>query len=92
VDHDQVLPALREKWDAEGEAEVLAAFAHDGAAPEAVNAVMAWYTGVFNGAVGDTANLNAAELETEFRTLAKKAGISQRLTDGLVEWQKARLA
>lgn len=80
------------RWNAEGEAEVLATFADQGVAPAAVKEIVGWYQGVFNNAMGDPANVeNKVALEAEFRTIAKRHGLDDVLVNALVKWQLGRL-
>ena len=66
--HNDVLSVARDKWNAEGETEVLATFAEQGVEPAAVKEIVNWCTGHFNNALGDPANVeNIVALESEFR-------------------------
>jgi hypothetical protein len=87
----EVQPHLLEFWDEDAEAEVLESFSYDGATPEQTQAVMSWYAAKFNQLGGQVENLTP-ELEVEFRSLAKRVGLSQRLTDALVANEKQRIS
>jgi hypothetical protein len=91
INHDQVLKPIQDKWDEHEEGTVLATFAQQGVSPEAVTAIMDWYTGIFNGALGNAANINADEIETQFRALAKRHGVADDVVEALVEHHKGRL-
>jgi hypothetical protein len=87
---NEVQPHLQELWDEDAEAEVLESFSFDGATPSQAQAVMSWYAAKFNQLGGQIEALTP-ELEVEFRSLAKRVGLSQRLTDALVANEKKRL-
>jgi hypothetical protein len=81
--------SLVEKWDVDGEAELLAGLHDAGVAPQATQAIYHWYADKFLGAVGDMANIDVAAMESEFRQLAKKHGIKDNVTDALIKAHKA---
>jgi hypothetical protein len=88
---NEVQPHLQELWDEDAEAEVLESFSFDGATPQQTQTIMSWYMTKFNQLGGQIEALTP-ELEVEFRSLAKRVGISQRLADALVANEKKRLA
>jgi hypothetical protein len=90
VDHDQVLAPFRERRDEGAEQVTLQAFAQEGVSAEAVGEILTWYTGVFNGAGGLAENLNADQVEAEFRAIAKKHGLPAGLVENLVTYHRAR--
>jgi hypothetical protein len=83
--------ALREKWDAETEGTVLGTLAVQGVTAEAARAIHGWYESVFAAHGGDVANIDPVTLESDFRAVAKRAGLAQDLIDALVEYEKQRL-
>ena len=86
------LPAhLREAWDSDTEGTVLGTLANQGVAPEAARAIHSWYEQTFIRANGDAQNIDATQVEGEFRELANKHGLPQDLTDGMVTFEKHRL-
>jgi hypothetical protein len=91
IAHERVQPHLREHWDEEGEAEVLASFAHAGVSREGARTVMGWYMDKFNQHLGDIDNVDFAAMEAEFRTVAKKAGLSERHINALIANERERL-
>ena len=91
VDQTKVLGVLREKRDAEEEGTILATFSQQGVQPEAVKAIYGWYTTLFNNAVGDARNLDAAVVESDFGALAKTHGVAEEVVDALVERHRRRL-
>jgi hypothetical protein len=46
VDHSKVLAPIRNRWDTEEEATILATFSQQGVQPEAVTEIAGWYQGV----------------------------------------------
>jgi hypothetical protein len=91
IDHERVQPHLRERWDEEGEAEVLASFAHAGVSREGAQAVMGWYMDKFNQHLGDIDNVDFAAMEADFRQVARRAGLSERHINALIANERERL-
>ncbi len=91
VDPMRVLPSLRNAWDEHGEGTILATFAQNGVAPEAVSEVVEFYVGQFNGAVGKVGNVDAAAMEAGARAIFKKHGVAQDVVDGIITFEKQRL-
>jgi hypothetical protein len=88
---NEVQPHLLERWDEDAEAEVLESFAFDGATPEQTRTVMSWYMQKFNQHAGEVSAVDWPAVEVEFRSVAKRAGLSQRLTDALIANERARI-
>jgi hypothetical protein len=78
IDATKVLAPIRDRWDSEEEARMLATFSLQGTPPAAVNEIVGWCQGVFNGALGLVGNIDAEAVEAEFRALATKHGINRR--------------
>jgi hypothetical protein len=89
--HEAVLPVLRERWDSEEEATLLATFSQQGLAPEAVSAFYSWYSDMFNGALGDVRNLDVDKIIGEFRALAKQHNVTEDVVNALIEHHVGRL-
>lgn len=92
VQAPDLVPSLVEKWDVDGEAEILAGLHDAGVAPETARVLHNWYVGVFQGAMGDVANLNVETMEADFRCLGKKHGVKPAAVEALVKAHRARLA
>jgi hypothetical protein len=88
IDPTRVLPVLRERWNEHAEGTVLATFAQQGIAPEAVSEVMDVYVQAFNGALGSTVNVDAAKLEADARAVFKRQNVPADVVDAIVEYEK----
>jgi hypothetical protein len=88
---DRLLPAMRERWDSEAEAEVVASFVHGGASQHAAQTIMNWYVDTMNRYGGDIGNVDFDGLEGEFRTMATRAGLSKAHIDALVKYERERM-
>jgi len=83
---------LAERWDEHGEGVLLATLSQQGAAPDAVKALHAWYSDVFTGALGNAANLEDVDaLAAEARVIAKKHGVSDDVIETLIDHERKRL-
>jgi len=91
VDPMRVLPPLRKDWDEHGEGTILATFAQNGVAPEAVSEMVEFYVGQFNGAVGKVGNVDAAAMEAGARKIFAKHGVAQDVVDAIITFEKQRL-
>ena len=91
IDPTRVLTVLRERWDEHAEGTVLATFAQQGIAPEAVSEVIDVYVQAFNGAVGNAVNVDAVKLEADARAVFKKHNVPAEVVDTIVEYEKTRL-
>jgi hypothetical protein len=87
---NEVQPHLQELWDDDAEASVLESCSFDGCTPSQVQTIMSWYAAKFNALGGQVENLTP-ELEVEFRSVAKRAGISERLTEALIAFERERV-
>jgi hypothetical protein len=92
VQAPNLTPSLVDKWDVDGEAELLAGLHDAGISSDTARVFHDWYVGVFQGALGDVTNLDVNAVEADFRTLAEKRGLSKKLVDDLVKWHRGRLA
>jgi hypothetical protein len=92
IDHGQAVPSyVADQWDSQSEQRYLTHFVALGIEPQQVRSIYEWYGQKFVGAMGDHANLDVPAVIEEFKSVAKRNGISDKLADALVAAELERL-